>query len=150
MRRRAKPHTAIAPNAESTAGFPPSNLGIEGSGAKFQLATRYGKRRKHFLRYMVDIFNYSPYLHQSRGYEGQPELREAVEEIGGRRPKIITFTSGSTGASRKLIAAVYFTDDRAEWRRHPQLVMAAICQGEAEQEAAVKTFRSIRWLSPPA
>ena len=37
-----------------------------GSGAKFQLATRYGKHKKHFLHYMVAIFNHSTYLHQSR------------------------------------------------------------------------------------
>jgi len=84
------------------------------------------------------------------GYKGQSNLQEYVEEIDGRRAKIVTFTSGGSEASRKFIAAVYFTDDRAEWRRHPQLVMTAIFQGEAEQAAAVKIFRSVRWLSPPA
>ena len=52
--------------------------GQGGSGAKIQLATRYGKRKKYFPHYMVAIFNYSSYLHQSR-QEMVALIRAAVE-----------------------------------------------------------------------
>ena len=42
---------------------PPSG---RGSGAEFQLATRYGRREKQSLHYVVVISIHPPYLHQGR------------------------------------------------------------------------------------
>src|SRR3954471_23024598 len=49
-----------------------AGVDLGGSGADFQLATRYGKRGKHFLHYMAAIFNYPSYLHQSRPEHTSP------------------------------------------------------------------------------
>ncbi len=84
------------------------------------------------------------------GYEKESDVQEVVAEIDGIKARVVTFSHHGTKSS-KYLAAMYFPNGAgSKAHRQQPLVMWAICKNKAEQELAVKIFRSVKWLSPPA
>ncbi len=84
------------------------------------------------------------------GYENQPKVKEEVVEIEGWRAKVVTHDVEGTIHGHRYFALMFLIEGGQRAGNRPQLVMWASCANSAEQEAAKKVFRSVKFAAPPA
>ena len=79
-------------------------------------------------------------------YKKAFDVEESIVEVSGLKARLVTFhLRGVHGP--QYIAVMYFP--HGESGKQPPVVMWARCIDKAEQELAVRIFRSVEWLSPP-